>query len=305
MSADEKLLLVGDNPFLGVSHLSQERAKARGSDVTTADHAAELVSISFNNGADGFLFSIGELSLSVLNTLRKREDAASKSLLAIAPWSFEYVRAAVRLGGLPGLAGEVSRRVVRSRNIYAVLQGARGALSNDIGALFKAYMSYEVSRVRSAAGRDARLESLLLHEIVTDMALGFDMEWMFRAHVDANRRAGTKPGYNTRNLPLLVAKLREWGISLDGSVIAAPFNAEGFQMCPSMQECEAVLAELGSSEVIAFSILAAGHLNYSDAIEYVAELPNLRGAVVGVSKPEHARSTFGDLRRSFERAAAS
>ncbi len=79
-----------------------------------------------------------------------------------------------------------------------------------------------------------------------------------------------------------------------GAVIAAPFNAEGFQMCPSRAACEAALEELPDTDVIAFSILAAGHLGYTEAIDYVATLPRLRGVAVGVSKPEHARSTFKD-----------
>ncbi len=166
-------------------------------------------------------------------------------------------------------------------------------------SLFRAYMSYEVARIRAAAGRDAGLESVLLHEVVGDMALGLGMDWMFRAHVDANLRAGTKPGFNTRNLPYLIKRFEEWGIDLAGTVIAAPFNAEGFQMTPSQEECEAALVALPDTEVIAFSVLAAGHLGYLEALEYVTKLPNLRGVAIGVSKPEQARSTFRDLRDSF------
>jgi hypothetical protein len=157
--------------------------------------------------------------------------------------------------------------------------------------------------VRSAAGPDANVASFLLHEIVADMALGLDMEWLFRAHIEANERLGTQVGWNTRNLPFLVDKFEEWGISLDGSVIAAPFNAEGFQMCPSREECEATLGRLPNTDVIAFSILAAGHMSYSDALAYAASLPNISGVAVGVSKPEHARTTFRDIEKAFGQVA--
>ena len=50
------LKLVGDNPFHGVSHLSQERATARGTEITNPTYAADLVRISLENGADGFMF---------------------------------------------------------------------------------------------------------------------------------------------------------------------------------------------------------------------------------------------------------
>lgn len=303
MNGDRKLLLVGDNPFLGVSHLSQERARERDPEVTGATLAADLLTTSLDNEADGFLFSVSDLALEMLGTLRQRGRSADSALFAIAPWSFEYVRAAVRLGGIPGLAKEVGGRIVRSRNFYSVFSGVGAAARNDVASMFKAYMSYEISRVRAAAGREARLASVLLHEVVGDMALGLGLDWMFRAHIEANRRAGTQPGYNTRNLPLLATRFREWGIPLEGSVIAAPFNAEGFQMTPSKEACEATLAELDGSDVIAFSILAAGHLDYSEALRYIADLPNLRGVAVGISKPRHAQSTFRDLRHSFEQQA--
>jgi hypothetical protein len=301
--ADDKLLLVGDNPFLGVSHLSQDRARERAPDVTGAAGAGELLATALDHGANGFLFSVSELSLTMLSTLRRRGRLGSTGLYAIAPWSFEYVRAAVRLGGMPGLARELGERVFRSRNAYAVAQGINGAVRNDLGAVYKGYLNYEAARIRTAGGPDVQIASYLLHEVVGDMALGLDMEWLFRAHVEANRRAGTAPGYNTRNLPLLVEKFRRWDISLAGAVIAAPFNAEGFQMCPSRAACEAALEELPDTDVIAFSILAAGHLGYTEAIDYVATLPRLRGVAVGVSKPEHARSTFKDLERAFRREA--
>jgi methylmalonyl-CoA mutase cobalamin-binding subunit len=136
------------------------------------------------------------------------------------------------------------------------------------------------------------------------MALGLDMEWLFRAHVEANRRLGTRVGWNTRNLPFLVDKLGQWGISLEDAVIATPFNAAGFQMCPSREACEETLAGLPeSTDLIGFSVLAAGHMSYAEAIDYVARQPGLAGVAVGVSKPEQASSTFRDLRQAFERVA--
>jgi hypothetical protein len=303
-NGSEKLLLVGDNPFLGVSHLSQERARARGRHVTSAPHAGELLIAALENGANGFLFSVSEITLSILDTWKKSEPARRIELYAIAPYAYEYVRAAVGLGGIPGLVKEVSGRVIRSRDVRAVTWGLSGIARNDPTALLKGYLSYEAARVRLAAGEAANFNSLLLHELVTDMALGLEMDWLFRAHVDFNRREGIRPGFNTRNLPYLVRKFHEWGISLEGAVIAAPFNAVGFQMCPSKEECERILAELKRTEVIAFSILAAGHLNYSDAVEYVTKLPNLSGVAIGVSKMEQARSTFKRLRESYASVAA-
>jgi len=304
MTRAEKLLLIGDNPFLGISHLSQERARVRGLNVTSPAEAGELLITALSNGANGFLFSVSEPTLAILDVWKRSERWRPMTLYAIAPYAYEYVRAAVRLGGLPGLVNDVGRRVASSRNARAIVEGLRGVIRNDPSALLRAYMSYESARVRRAAGGRGDFVSLLIHELVTDMALALEMDWVFRAHVDFSTSAGLKPGFNTSNLPFLVKRFEEWEISLEGCVIAAPFNAEGFQMSPSKEECEMALSGLSGAEVIGFSILAAGHLNYSDAIEYVTKLPNLSGVAVGISKMEHAQSTFKRLRDCYESVGA-
>ena len=46
---------------------------------------------------------------------------------------------------------------------------------------------------------------------------------------------------------------------------------------------------------------SAGYLNPSEAIDYVATLPNIKGVAVGVSKEKHARETFRLLKERLER----
>ena len=61
-------LLVGDNPFHGISHLSQERARVRPTETSSKrrTYAANLVQLSLENGADGFMFSVDEATLSIV-----------------------------------------------------------------------------------------------------------------------------------------------------------------------------------------------------------------------------------------------
>jgi len=163
---------------------------------------------------------------------------------------------------------------------------------NDPASLLRSYLMYEVYRLKASAGRKAAVASIMLHEVVTDMALALDMEWLIRTHIGFMRKRGIRPGFETRNFAYLVRKFRDWGIDFQEVVVAAPFNAAGFQMCPSRDECEKALAGIPEGEVLAFSILAAGYLKLPEAIDYVAGLPNLSGVAVGVSKETHARETF-------------
>ncbi|MCD6431683.1 hypothetical protein J7L33_03140, partial [Candidatus Bathyarchaeota archaeon] len=65
--------------------------------------------------------------------------------------------------------------------------------------------------------------------------------------------------------------------------------------------CERALAELSKPNVLAISILAAGYLKPKEAIDYIAQLPNIKGVAVGVSKEKHARETFKLLNEKLGR----
>lgn len=294
------IFLVGDNPFHGISHLSQERARVRGNAVASSEYAAELVLISTENGADGFMFSVSDTTLSMLRIIRQRQGKPL-SLYALVPYAYDYVRLATQVGGMSGLARKFAGQLVLSGNLKAIAMGLKGVIVADLTALLKAYVSYEVSRIRSAAGKSGKLDSVLLHEIITDLALGLNFKDLFKSHVDLMSKLRIKPGFETRNFPYLVTKFREWNIDLHDVLIATPFNKVGFQMNPSKEDCEKALTMLNEPNVIAMSILAAGYLLPQEAIGYVRSLSNLKGIVVGVSKEVQARNTFRFLEESFHK----
>jgi hypothetical protein len=293
-------LLVGDNPFHGISHLSQERARLRGTTATSADNAAKLVLTAIDNGADGFMFSVSDETLSILRKIRETGGNTHLRLYALVPYAYEYVRLATQLGGLSGLARELIKQIVLSGNARAVAAGLKGIIRTDLVSLLKTYLIYEISKVKSAAGKQGILESVLLHEVVTDMALALELDWLFKSYVNFVSKLEIKPGFETRNFAYLTNKFKEWNLDLSKIVIAAPFNKIGFQMNPSRIDCEKALANMNGSDVIAMSVLASGHLKLSEAIDHLQSLPNLKGVVVGVSREQHARETFRLLKEGLK-----
>jgi hypothetical protein len=296
---DQPMFLVGDNPFHGISHLSQERARARGKRAASSEEAAELVLTALQSGANGFTFSVSDLTLSILRSMRKRRSGRL-DLYAMVPYAFEYVRTATQTG-TPGLAKGLARQIVMSGGPRAIAIGMKAAITMNPSDLLSAYLTYEISRVKSSAGREMNLVSLLLNEVVTDMALALDFDWLFESYVRFLSRRSIIPGFNTRNFPFFVRKFREWNIDTSHILIATPFNKAGFQMNPSKQECEKTLSNLSNPIVLAISILAAGYLQPLEAIEYLAQLPNLRGVVVGVSRKQQALETFRLLKNSLRK----
>jgi hypothetical protein len=296
--APEKLLLVGDNPFHGISHLSQERVRDRGNSITNAEYAAGLVDSSVENGANGFMFSVSNTTLSVLSMLKSQKNNPL-DLYALVPYAYEYVRLATHAGGISGLARQFAKQVALSGNFKVAALGLKGILNTDLHALMKAYLAYEISRIKSSAKKKGILRSVLLHEIITDMALALNLDWLFRLHIDFNLEFGITPGFETRNFYYMVKKFREWDIDFSEILIATPFNKIGFQMNPSKVECEKALSEISETNVIAMSVLAAGYLQFKEAVEYINRLSNIKGIVVGVSNERHAYETFSYLKNTF------
>jgi len=290
MSNQKLSLLVGDNPFHGISHLSQVRARERNEQGST-EHAAHLVELSLQNGADGFMFSVDETTLSILAQLRQSGSELGR-LYAIAPYAYEYVRKATQTGGVAGLAKTLAKELIFSSNIKVVASNAPRILRFDLSALLKTYVAYELSRIRSVCGKKVRLDAFMLHEIITDMALALNMEQLCKGYINFLESKHVRPGFETRNFPYLVDKFSEWGLDFSKLTLTSSFNKVGFQMCPSQCECEAALERAEGAEVIAMSVLAAGYLKPTEAIDYLAKLQGLSGLVIGVSKERHATETF-------------
>ena len=164
MNKEQPILLVGDNPFHGISHLSQQSVKNRGTEITRAKHASDIVKTSIENGANGFMFSVSETTLSILKMLPEKETKERLNLYALVPYAYEYVRLATHEGGLPGLAKRFAKEVLQSGNFKTVGFGLKGVLTSDPMDLMKAYLSYEIIRIKASAKNRGVLRSVLLHE---------------------------------------------------------------------------------------------------------------------------------------------
>lgn len=294
---NRRLLLVGDNPFHGISHLSQERARSRNIADSDLDKA-NVVMAAVANGADGFMFSVSEVTLSILKIIRRQGKMDHVRLYAIVPYAFEYVRIATQTG-TPGLARGFAKQILLSGDVKSALRGLGAVLTMNPDSLLKTYLTFEISRIRRAAGKKAKLDSVLLHEVVTDMGLALDFDWLFKSYISFMSRKKITAGFNSRNLPFLVKKFTEWNIDLDQILVASPMNKAGFEMNPSREEFEKTLSQLSSQIVLAISVLAAGYYKPPEALDYIAGFKKLRGVVAGASSEQQAKELFALFKRGL------
>ncbi|XHH09212.1 MAG: hypothetical protein ACFCUE_00910 [Candidatus Bathyarchaeia archaeon] len=287
ISQSEKLFLVGDNPFHNISHLSQERARDRTVDPSDPKYAATLILSAMNNGANGFTFSVSENTLEILKELEMQGGLGTLHLLPVVPYAFEYVRLATQLGGIPGLAKKFGVDMMKTGNVKAIGFGLKGVVTTDPKAIMKTYLSYEITRIKTAVNSKINLDSIMLHQLVTDMGLALNMDWLFKSYIEFLLDRKITPGFNTGNFSVLVNKFHEWNIDIGKVLILTPFNKAGFQVTPSIAECEKSLSLLPTPNVIAMSVLASGYIEPKEALEYIAALPNIKGVAIGISKEKH------------------
>lgn len=287
-------LLVGDNSFIGVSHLSQARARSRAQELDI-DAIVRVVYSAIEHGATGFTFSTHPTNLQVLEYM-KLNPGPKFQLYPVLPYAQGYVRTANEKGTMK-LATELFSKLAPSTKVSSLLQGGLSAITLDPIRMLKSYVDIELGSYLRVKPENTDLGAILLHDILTDLGVAFEAVHFFEAFIDNIRKRYTaKPGFVTRNFVKFVDLFERNRLPLRDIVIMCPFNKVGFQMTPTKESCEECLSKSDLGEIFAMSILAGGYIPLDEAIDYIRTLQNLTGVVAGVSTQQHAQETFTSLK---------
>ena len=291
-----KSLLVGDNAFIGVSHLSQARARDRIERLDVSSMVS-VISKAISCGASGYTFSTHSTNYEILKAMKTDQGPDRPfGLYPIMPYAEGYARIAVEKG-MTGLFTELMSRLSTPARAKALIQGGISAVTFDPARMLRAYVDVELGSYLNVKPDNAELRTVILHEVITDLAMSFELKDLLTSFMEhVHDKYKVKPGFVTRNFAKFIDFLENLGTPWDEFIVMAPFNKIGFQMNPSKEACERQLSKVRGGEVIAMSLLAAGYLHLGEAAEYIKSLPNLTGATVGVSSREHAEDTFTQLR---------
>lgn len=285
-------IILGHNQFIGVSHLSQDAARARVERFGDLEKVGELLRFCVGSGVRGMMLSSHPRARDILEYLNAEGLAGEIGLYPLIPFAQGYVRR-MNAVGLTGMLKEILMSASwRTRGSVAV-RGGMGLATRDLTRLLGAFVDIEMVTFGGF-----ELKAVFLHDAFVDLALALgarEQLEFFSEHVRA--RYGARPGFVTMNFPLLVDSFRRWGF--ERPLVMTTFNRAGFQMNPSREACERALSE-GYADVVAMSTLAAGYLEPVDAFQYVNSIPGIASVVVGVSTVEHARETVGLIRNTPE-----
>jgi len=280
--AEIKNLLLGDNPFFGVDHLSQERSRLKGQ---AQDFGNMLDVMDYVNSVGVHKMVVSnhpKLADFIRYSTMYRPDVLDKiEFYPIIPYVQGYVQK-INEKGMLGTVMEILNQADGLQGIFKIIaKGGAGVIKKDFLELFRVFIDSELLRVRKL-----NIRTIFLHDVLTDLALSLNLKGVFETFRDyLHDEYKMDTGLVTKNFSRLVDQLDIWNLEIH--TIMTSFNKIGFQMNPSKEACEITLSKY-EGNVIAMSVLAGGYLKPRESFEYIVSLPRIESVVVGVSSVAHA-----------------
>jgi len=275
----EKVIL-GDNQFFAVSHLSDEKSRAQsirfkddGSIIRVLDQSIEL-------GIKTFMCTTHDRIANICDHIRKNPyQYEGFKIYPCMPYAHKYANAVTELG----IVGTIKQYV--PGNIFGTFaKGGMAVLNKDFMKLMEIFIDAEMKMFK-----DIETPVIFIQNVLVDMILGLKMYDVFIEY-DAyiRKKYKAEPGYISMNLPLLYDALNFVGIK--NPIICASINKIGFRMSGGKEIYEKYLKEK-EFRPIAMQVLAAGALGPKDAIEYLGQFPKIESVLFGASSKSHIQET--------------
>lgn len=271
-------LILGHNQFLGISHISESNASAKDRQFSDPSRIYEAVETAYDCGFRSMIIESHPRMRAFMELYEERNNFDMDFILQV-PYVSGYVRRMAE-GGVKGVAKEIISGVptldlVKTGFSVVPKLAKRDYLSLGIKALDLEMSKYDYSGIKG----------VLMHNVITDILLSLDADRAFGEYFDCvKRRFGTKAGIITLNLPLLVAHLKDWGLT--PGMIMSPINPYGFDMNPSREDVERCIRE-SDYRVLAMNVMGGGSVSLEDAASYIKGLNGIDSVVIGASSRKH------------------
>lgn len=280
-------IVFGDNQFFGINHRSQEKAEEMMKRFGKLQNILDVYDNAFECGVKAVMLNSNERAMAICDYFRENKSKYGDiAWYPSIPYPHKYANMVNELGIFPAI-NEVLFKNNSTMGVLGMLaKGASAAFGKDAIKMMEMLIDVEYKMFKGL-----NVKCLFLQNVITDLILGYDIPDFFQRYCEFIRKKyGILPGFITLNMPYLKAKLVEWGI--EDVVICSSINAAGFNMHPSKEEYERVLAENDPSkyQMMAMNVLASGSITPAQSFEYVNGL-NVQSVVFGASSKGHIQSS--------------
>lgn len=284
-------IILGSNPFDGVSYLSRAQAKSYLEKFSVEEEVFRVIEATVNSGLDTITCAYNER---VIKALERIPEEKRMKVIPVVPNAYEYVRDS----SSKGLIGTVASKLKRTETfekVKLVIKGTsqiKGILSKDIESLIKSMLELEL-----APFRKFDVPAVILHGHIADLALVNDNRKVFDVYCDFIRHSfKSEPFIATHNFGRSLPKYEQWNLDITG--VHTSFNKKGFMMRPTASVCEELL-EKTNKYILAKKILAGGTLSPEEAFEYIKG-KNIPSVVIGLGSVQEVYHTVAVAKSALE-----
>jgi hypothetical protein len=288
-------LLLGDNQFFGVNHMSEEKARSQLMRFQRIEAITDVLGIALEEGVTTFMCTTHDRVAQICEIARADQTRWSTlQFHPCLPYAHKYANAVTD----DGFLGAVKRFLPDEGLMDAALRGARSLATKDVEGIATLLVDAELTMFRGLP-----TPVVWMQNIVVDLLLGIGFDDALRIYADHVRsRYGAEPGFITMNLPPLLDALDRAGV--ENPLVCSNINKLGFRMSGGVEAYRSAL-ETRPFRAVAMSVLASGAIDIREAFEWIRELPNVESVVLGASSRAHIAQAAGIVRELWEEEAIS
>lgn len=277
------LLLLGDNQFFGINHMSEQKAREQAIRFQSDDAIIRVLDTALDHGIRTFMCTTHERMGAICDHLRANpERYADYRLYPCMPYAHKYANAVTE----HGMLGAIKEFLPDDGLLSAALRGGGSLVRKDIEGIITLLVDAEMKMFRGLS-----TPVIFLQNVVVDLllGLGFDDAFaIFARHV--RERYNAEPAFITMNLPMLLDALDRVGI--ENPIVCANINELGFRMSGGIEAYEHALHERPFRSV-AMSVFASGAIKPRPALEWIHDVSGVEAIVFGASSEASIASTVG------------
>ena len=274
-------VILGDNQFFGVDHLSDEKARQKEQRFKDTREIIKVIDAAYEVGIRTFMCTTYARIEEICDHIRANPSQyADFRMYPCMPYAHKYANAVTEMGVVGTLKHYTGGNIVGS-----IMRGGMAVAQRDAFKLMQLLVDAEMAMFRGM-----NIKVIFLQNIVTDLFLGLGMHDFFAEFAKyVKSKYDAEAGFITMNLPMLSKVLEK--IGLNDPIICASINKIGFRVSGSMEDYEKVLGE-GKVRAIAMQVYAAGAIRPEEALDYVCRLKGVESVLFGASTKPHIQQTY-------------
>ena len=284
-------VILGDNQFFAVNHLSDERSRAQAIRFKEDKAIIDVLNSARECGINTFMCTTHDRIANITAYMRMH-PAEYKDFMfyPCMPYAHKYANAVTELGILGTM------KAYLPGNIFSVTGKAGIAfMRKDFPALMELGIDAELKMFEGM-----NTPVIFLQNVIVDLLYGLGMDEIFLHYTEyIKKKYNAEPGFITMNMPRIVDMCKRLGI--DNPIICSSINKIGFRMSGTIEEYERYLNSDLKFRPMAMQCLAAGALKPDEAMEYVTRFPKIESVLFGASSKAHIQQTKDLIEKGFAR----